>query len=136
MLLGYMSKTNASDDRYDAKCQYQNNTIILDYDGEKFKGYTMLPLKNIISTLCFDVPSIRNLYLNKIIIIAKSKRDYGAAKLQIGRHISPPYILNDDYRPVSIWVHNHRNLRSSRWKLYLEGKIKVKKLIIKVEELN
>ena len=129
-----MSKAFAGDDRFDADCQYQNNTITLDYDGEKFKGYTTFPLKHIISSLCNYIPPFRTLTLRKIIIVAKSKRDYGAAKIQIGRHMSHPYLLNDDYRPVMINIRTARRFQYGFWKLYLEGKIKVEKIILHVEE--
>ena len=134
-LLIVASNAYSDDDRYDAKCQYRNNTIILDYDGEKFKGSTVLPLKSIIETVCFDVPSLRDLALRKIVIVAKSKRSYGAARLQVGRSISRPHMLNDDYRPVQLRTPRRRGFGGGRWQLFLQGKIKVKTLILKVEEL-
>lgn len=128
------STLQADDDRFDAKCEYRNNNIILDYDGEKFKDHTILPLKSIIDVVCRDTPDLRDFVLRKVIVIAKSKRSYGAARLQVGRSYSRPYLLNDDYRPVHLRTPRRQGFSRGPWRLSLEGKIKVKELIIKIEE--
>ena len=123
----------ASNSFYDARCLKHGNQIILDYDHEKFKGRVALPLKRVVERNCgyrFDVDRYR---LKKVTLLARDKKDYSSVTLQVGRHFSRSKPVPEDYDFVELRTPRRAFGAFGNWRLHVRGKIKVDKIILKLE---
>ena len=118
----------AYDDYSDVECRSDFSGVHLDYDGEKFKGAVSLNLKRIIERNCALEFSIRNMNLQKIVVLAKGKKRASSVTLQVGRNHSYPRYFSDDYHRV-IFSRLPRN-RRALMRLHFRGKVKVEKIYV------
>ena len=120
----------AGNDLYDADCYIRTGVITLDYDGETFKESNSLPLKEVIRRRCHGI-NVRNLAkLNRLTLVAKSKRDYGSASLDVGTYRGHNYRLSEDEYSTLSFPAPVEQFRNDAWRLNLVGKIKVERVII------
>lgn len=126
----YAQTALSGDDRYNASCQTFGNKIVLNYDDEKFKGQVVLPLREIVRRTCRSIRLPRHIRLQNITLLARSKKSYGVARLEVGGRLGQIRHLNGSYRPVVLTPQRGRRTRQGSWNLHLVGKIKVAKVII------
>lgn len=86
---------------------------------------------------------IRNLELRKVVLIAKSKRGHGTARLLVGNNASYPERINGfpdqfhDNRGYSfdrVPFHNPSRASDGRWQIELQGNLVVRKVFLVLDD--
>ena len=109
--------------------------FVLRYDGEVFRGQSTIYLKREIRNQHPHM-RLRNLHLERVVVVAKSARGNGLVYLQTGAYRSREELIDGNRHDFLGQGQYFRIPFSSPrsglgpWQLHLRGKIKIKKIIV------
>ena len=115
--------------------------VRIPFGGELFAGENTLFLKRELRAMGYNV---RNAKLRKVVLVAKSRRGRGKAELMIGQNYKPVKTVGlaqagygfQSERPASFnrirW--NARGRTPGAWQIHMQGRIKVKAVIVEFKK--
>jgi hypothetical protein len=124
------------------KKMFARKKLVLDYDGEQFRGQNTLFLKKKIKQM-YPMMKLNNKKIASVVLVAKSKQGRGQASLKVGQSVSDSetvygepmdFFDNSSYTFDQVFLENPSYYNTQGvWQIKLKGNIKVQKVIVKFE---
>ena len=131
--------------RNSRNCVIRNNKIVLKLRGEIFRGRNTLFLKKMIHRNCSLNRPLHDLHLRGVKLVAKSRGGMGYSRLRVGPNFSSRHRVGgfsrdfySNYNYDRVFIRNPSRFGDSHgpWQIKLRGMIKVRKLVLFVDDLH
>lgn len=118
------------------ECTVRRGRIVLHFDGQRFGRFNdTMYIRRSIMDMCGI--RTRNMHIDGVVLVAKSRRGFGSASFRVGDDYTPYYRVGGMRgRMDRIRFYNPKRGSRGPWQMHFRGNIRVRKLVVLVDDYD